>query len=195
MFRPIIKLIYRALGWKLVGPVPTVPKAIWVIAPHNTNWDLLLGIGARAETGVWIQYLAKKEIFTWYAGWLFRFLGGKPVDRKRATNLVTSVVDIINSHDTLHICITPEGTRGNVSKLKMGFYYMALRSGVPLILTGFDYDRKAVVLSEPLYLTGDYQKDMLPLYEFFLKIGGRRKDWLQKYADTGVIETPAEMKR
>jgi 1-acyl-sn-glycerol-3-phosphate acyltransferase len=187
MFSAFARWLFALRGWKVLGPRPTVPKGIWVIAPHNSNWDFPVGVGARAELRIWIQYLAKKELFTWYAGWLFRLLGGKPVDRSRANNLVDAVVDVLNQHERLHICITPEGTRSNVSKLKTGFYYMALKSGVPLILTGFDYPRKAVVLSEPIYMTGNFDADIRQVYDFFSRIQGKHKDWLIRYEETGLI--------
>ncbi|RCR70772.1 1-acyl-sn-glycerol-3-phosphate acyltransferase [Larkinella punicea] len=187
MFSALARWLYKVAGWKLLGVVPDLPKAIWVLAPHNTNWDFPVGVGARATTRVWIQYLAKKELFTWYAGWFFRILGGKPVNRSRANNLVDAIVDVFIQNEYLHICIPPEGTRSDVERLKTGFYYIALKADVPIILTGIDYPRKAVVLSEPLYMTGDYQKDMRPVYEFFSQIQGKKKEWLKRYEQTGLI--------
>ncbi|WP_128543893.1 1-acyl-sn-glycerol-3-phosphate acyltransferase [Larkinella soli] len=187
MFSAFARWVYRLAGWKLIGPVPDIPKGIWTLAPHNSNWDFLVGVGARAETRIWIRYLAKKELFKWYSGWFFVALGGKPVDRSRATNMVDVVVDVLQQTDRLHICITPEGTRSNVQKLKTGFYYIALKSGVPLILVGVDYPRKSVILSEPMYMTGDFETDMRPIYAFFSSIQGKRKDWLKRYEETGII--------
>ncbi|GAB3274752.1 lysophospholipid acyltransferase family protein [Larkinella harenae] len=187
MFSALTRWLYKIAGWRLIGPVPDVPKGIWVFAPHNSNWDFLVGVGGRATTRIWIRYLAKKELFTWYAGWFFRILGGKPVDRSRANNLVDAIVQVLDQSEQLHICIPPEGTRSDVERLKTGFYYIALKSGVPLILTGIDYPRKAIFLSEPLYVTGDFEKDMRPVYEFFSGIQGKKKTWLKRYEETGVI--------
>lgn len=47
------------------------------------------------------------------------------MDRSQANNLVDAVVDIFREHETMHIAITPEGTREDVKELKRGFYYMA----------------------------------------------------------------------
>ncbi|MGV3560614.1 1-acyl-sn-glycerol-3-phosphate acyltransferase [Larkinella arboricola] len=187
MFNAIARWLYKLAGWKLVGPVPTVPKAIWVLAPHMTNWDFPVGLGGRATTGIWIQYLAKKELFTWYAGWLFRILGGKPVDRSRSNNLVDAMADVLNQNEYLHVCILPEGTRSDVERLKTGFYYIALKANVPLILTGFDYPRKTIFLSDPMYVTGNYEEDMRPIYEFFSQLQGKKKTWLKRYEQTGLI--------
>ena len=180
--------LFKLLGWKVLGQPPYgVGKAIWVGAPHHSNWDLAVSIGARATMRFDISFLAKKEIFRWYSGWFFRALGGLPVDRTKANNLVDAVVEIFRENETMHIAITPEGTRDDVSALKRGFYYMALKADVPLILVGFDYPRKAFVIREPLHLTGDYQRDMEHFYDFYLTIQGPRKSWLQAYAETGEI--------
>lgn len=187
MFSALARWLFGLSGWKIAGNIPHIPKGIWVVAPHATNWDFPVGVGVRAELRIWIQYLAKSQLFTWYAGWFFRILGGKPVYRNKANNLVDAIVDILNSNEQLHVCITPEGTRSNVSKLKTGFYYIGLKANVPLILTGFDYPRKLVILSEPMYMTGNYEQDMRAIYDFFLQVQGVRKDWLQHYAETGEI--------
>ncbi|GHB72740.1 1-acyl-sn-glycerol-3-phosphate acyltransferase [Persicitalea jodogahamensis] len=180
--------LYKLFGWKVIGLPPyKVKKAIWVGAPHHSNWDLAISLGARATMQFDISFLAKKQIFQWYSGWLFRALGGLPVDRSKANNLVDNVVQIFQENDSLHLAITPEGTRDDVPVLKRGFYYMALNANVPLILVGFDYPRKAFVIREALYLSGDYQKDMQAFYDFYLTIEGPRKTWLNNYVETGEI--------
>jgi len=187
MFTALAAWLYKLAGWKTIGRITTLPKAIWVVAPHNSNWDFLVGIGVRALIRKEIQYLAKKELFAWYSDWFFRGLGGVPVNRHRSSNLVDAVAEVFQEHDQLHIAVAPEGTRGNVSRLKTGFYYMALKAKVPLVLVGFDYPRKAVVFRDPFFPTGEYEKDMITIYEFYRTIQGPHKDWLRKYEEGGVI--------
>jgi 1-acyl-sn-glycerol-3-phosphate acyltransferase len=191
MLGAITRWLFKMWGWQIVGPIPhDVPKAIWVVAPHTTNWDFPIGLGIRPTIHIWIEFTAKKELFTPAIGWLFRALGGRPVERSRNTNFVDAVAETFNRADRLHVCVAPEGTRSNVKKLKTGFYYMALKANVPLILTGFDWPRKLVVLSEPMFMTGDYERDMLPVYEFFSHVQGKKKDWLLDWERTGIIEKP-----
>ncbi|QDK82188.1 glycerol acyltransferase [Spirosoma sp. KCTC 42546] len=188
MLSAITRWLFKLAGWRVVGPVPDISKAIWVVAPHTTNWDFLLGLGIRPTIHVWIEYLAKSSLFTWYSGWLFRALGGKPVYRDKSHNLVDAMVAVFNSTERLHICIAPEGTRSNVSKLKTGFYYIAFKASVPLIPVGFDWPRKLVIIGTPLYTTGNYSADMIPFYEFFSQIHGIKKDWLKQWEETGIID-------
>lgn len=188
MFSTLARWLFKIAGWQLVGTVTTLPKTIWVLAPHTTNWDFIVGLGARAATRVWVQYLAKSSLFTWYAGWLFRALGGEPVYRDKSHNLVDAIVAVFNRHERLHVCITPEGTRSNVAKLKTGFYYIALKAHVPFIPIGFDWPRKLVILGEPIYATGNYEDDMVPFYQFFSQVHGNKKDWLKQWEETGLMQ-------
>ncbi len=187
----LFSLLYQLFGWGTLGHVPKdLKKAIWVVCPHWYNTDFLVGIGVRAYVGLKIGYLGKSTLFKWYSGWLFRGLGGYPVDRTKNNNLVDSVAETFKQNENIHIAIAPEGTRSNVSKLKTGFYFMALKAQVPFVLVGFDYPRKRVVFGGVIYPTGDYLKDMKPVYDFYLGIQGAKKEWLQNYEQTGEIPLP-----
>lgn len=193
MLGALLTWIYHRLGWKIIGPRPTVPKALWIVAPHSTNWDFPIGLWIRHELGIYIGFLAKSNLFTWYGGWFFRALGGTPVYRTKSNNLVDAMAETFTIRDVLHICITPEGTRSDVRTLKTGFYFIAQKANVPLILVGFDWARKTIVLSEPIYVTGDYQRDMLPFYQFFDSLAEPHKTWLRNWKETGVIPAPVSV--
>lgn len=189
MFRALASFLFRVTGWKIVGNYPRdIKKAVWAGAPHTSNMDFFICLGGRAELNMKIGFFAKSQLFKWYSGWLFRALGCYPVYRHRSTNMVDSVSAMFANYDTLHLAITPEGTRKDVERIKTGFYHIALKANVPVILIGLDYPRKSVFVSDPIYLVNDYQKDMKVIYDFFLTIGGKRKTWLRKYEETGVIE-------
>lgn len=188
MLRILTAFLYKAAGWKIIGKPPVeIRKAVWVGTPHTSNWDFIVCLGGRAEMKINIGFLAKSQLFKWYSGWLFRALGCYPVYRNKSSNLVDTVSQMFQQYDELHIAITPEGTRKDVDKIKTGFYHIALKANVPLILIGFDYVRKAVVVSEPIYLQNDYQKDMKVIYDFYLTIPGKRKTWIRNYEETGLI--------
>jgi 1-acyl-sn-glycerol-3-phosphate acyltransferase len=191
MLRSLIASLFRLAGWKVVGPAPReVPKAIWVVVPHTSNFDFFVGLGTRATLKIWIGYLAKKELFSWYSGWLFRALGGYSVDRSKNQNQVEAVVETFRANDTLHVSLAPEGTRKDVARLKTGFYFMALGAQVPLIPVVFDHAAKTVTVGKPQYLTGNYLTDMKVLYDFFLAEVKVPKTWLKEYALTGIIAEP-----
>lgn len=175
--------LYKLFGWKIVMDCPNdLKKGLFVVCPHATWLDFLVGLGARASIKLKIGYLGKEELFKPPFGWIFYALGGKPVVRSHSTNLVQNVADTFNKYDELRIAMAPEGTRKNVEKLKTGFYYMAYTANVPLILVGFDYPRKTVFISEPKKLSGDFQKDMKEIMlPFYKNIQGVQKDWIKNY--------------
>ena len=175
MFRAFSKLMFKLMGWEVEGHAPLdIPKYIVVIAPHTSNWDFIIGVLARSIVR-WsnVKYLAKKELFIFPFGIFFRATGGYPVNRTKHTRLVDNVVQLFKSKKTFAIAITPEGTRKKVDRLKTGFYYIASKAGVPMILVGFDYLKKKVIITEPLYATGDQEKDLEKLLAFFKSVTGK----------------------
>lgn len=188
MLNTFAAFLFRIAGWKIIGRPPhEIRKAVWVGAPHNSNWDFILCLGARGEIKINIGFLAKSQLFQWYSGWLFRALGCYPVYRNKSTNMVDAVANLFDQNQVLHIAITPEGTRKDVERLKTGFYNIAIKAGVPLILIGFDYPRKALVISDPLPLTGHVETDLKKVYDFYSGIQGKHKTWLRTYEKTGII--------
>ena len=61
------------------------------------------------------------------------------------------------------ILIAPEGTRKRVEKWKTGFYYIALKANLPILMVSFDYIRKEVKINNKFYPSGDIDKDFIEL--------------------------------
>src|SRR5687768_14288741 len=151
--RPLYELIFRLLGWKIKGSFPAgLKKYIVAIGPHTSNWDFMVGIAARSILRMKkTKFLAKSQLFRPPFGWLFRSLGGYPVERTASNDMVRQVAHLFESHDTFVLAIAPEGTRKKVDKLRTGFYYIAKAARVPIIPVGFDFKKKEVILGEPLF--------------------------------------------
>ena len=168
MMKMIYQLIFqKILKWKIDGKMPNNKKYIIVVAPHTSNYDFLIGLAVRSILGFKASYLGKKELFRFPFGWLFRKLGGYPVDRSKHTNLVDAVAAIFNEHEEFAIAIAPEGTRKYVKDWKSGFYYMAIKANVPLVLASFDYKQKTVFISEPYFPTTNKEVDSANILRFF----------------------------
>jgi 1-acyl-sn-glycerol-3-phosphate acyltransferase len=119
------------------------------------------------------HYLAKKELFDGPFGFLFRWLGGIPVDRSSKHNLVDQVADILSKHSDMMIAISPEGTRKKVDRLRTGFYYIAKKAGVPIVMVGFDFLNRRVLVSDALHTTDDPKADFDRILTFFTPIQGK----------------------
>lgn len=174
MIQAISKFILKALGWKVeLPPKPWPGKYIIIVIPHTSSWDFPLGLLVRAVLGEDIKYVGKDALFKSLFGFLFRWLGGIPVDRSRRNNFVDAVVDQIKEADDLKICIAPEGTRKRVEKLKTGFYYIAKGAGIPILLCKFDYGNKVIGVSDPFFPTNDIDADFAFIYDYFKGVKGK----------------------
>jgi 1-acyl-sn-glycerol-3-phosphate acyltransferase len=145
------------------------------VAPHTSNLDFFVGVLARAfiKEIKDSKFLGKKELFQPPFGWIFRVLGGYPVDRSRKSNLVDAIVEIFDSKERFIIALAPEGTRKYVGKLKTGFYYIAQKANIPIVMVGFDYVKKEVIISQPFYTGKSIKTDMPLIMKFFKGISGK----------------------
>jgi 1-acyl-sn-glycerol-3-phosphate acyltransferase len=166
------------MGWKSSGVFPYhLKKYVIIVAPHTSGWDFVIGVlfrkALRLEKA---RYLGKKELFDPPFGFLFRWLGGYPVDRSKNKNMVEEVTKIFNSHEEFGIALSPEGTRKRVDKLRTGFYNIAKSVNVPIVMVGLDFANKQVVFSEPFSVTKNQEADFEHILKFFRPIQGRYPD-------------------
>jgi len=165
---------YR-LGWTVKGEFPPQHKKYVVaVAPHTSGWDFVIGIMARSAIKMkHTHYLGKSQLFRPPFGWFFRMLGGTPVDRSSPHNVVDQVVQIFNAHDEYIVALAPEGTRKKVEQLRTGFYYIAKKAGVPIVPVGFDFEKKQVIIGEPLFPSENFDADIQVLLNFYRTIKGK----------------------
>lgn len=177
--RWLFELIFKLLGWKINGQFPPeLKKYIVAIAPHTSNWDFFVGVAARSLLRMQkTKYVAKSQLFKPPYGWIFRKLGGYPIERRSSNDMVKQVIELFNTHDHFILAITPEGTRKKVEKLKTGFYYIAKGAQVPIIPVGFDFKKKEVILGKPLYPSDDMKADFDHLYTFYSQITGKNPEF------------------
>ncbi len=169
----VAKMLLALLGWSVTGDRITTAKGIFVVVPH-THWeDFPLGLAVRAWLGLRVRFIAKKSLFAGPAGPIFRMLGGYPVDRSRRQGFVQAVVDIFDRHERFYVAIAPEGTRKKVDQLKTGFYYIALKAGVPMYLTAFNYERKCVEITGPVWADASNPDQYSEIEAHFRGIIGR----------------------
>lgn len=170
-------IFHKVLGWKLVGDFPRDLKKYVVIGAPHTSWkDFPIAILARNSFDVKVNFIGKASLFKPPFGFIFRALGGTPVDRSKRTNLVDSIVDVFNSKDEFRLALSPEGTRAKVIEWKTGFYYIAKGAKVPVVMFAFDFENKQIKVAEPYYLTGNMKADMNHIYDFYRDIKGAKPE-------------------
>ena len=161
-------------GWKVVGTIaPDVKKCVIIAVPHTSWWDFFLGIFSRGILKLEINYVAKKELFTFPFNYFFTWTGGTPLNRQKNENKVDSIAKIFTQKEIFRLAIAPEGTRKKVNEWKTGFYYIALKANVPIIPVAFDYGNKQVIYNKQFYPSGNLETDMKILKSYFNGVVGK----------------------
>lgn len=167
-------LLYKRLGWTVKVTEDHPDKCIICLAPHTSNWDFLLGqlyVGAR---GMKSNFLMKKEWFFWPLGPLFRRLGGIPVLRQKHTSLTDSMAEAAKQAQVFRLCITPEGTRSATVEWKKGFYFIAQKAALPILLYGVDYERRLIQCTKTIIPNGDLDAQMREIKLYFKDFCGKK---------------------
>ena len=177
MLTRLFVLWYRLKGWKVKGTIPPgITKCVVIAAPHTSNWDFVYSLATFQILNLPVHYLAKKELFKFPLKELLKATGGIPVIRSKSMNLVETIVEKFNQSEHLYLMIPAEGTRKRVEKWKSGFYYAALGAKIPILLGFLDYKNKESGFGEVLYPSGDIQKDLAIIKNFYKTKTGKNHE-------------------
>ncbi|KAA6331514.1 hypothetical protein EZS27_019878 [termite gut metagenome] len=177
MKQTICRFIYhQLLGWKKVVTIPLFDKCIICAAPHTSNKDLFIGKLFYGTIGQETSFMMKKEWFFFPIGLFFKTIGGIPVDRKQRTSLIEQMVSHFAESKKFHLAITPEGTRKANPKWKRGFYYIALKACVPIVLVGIDYKSKTITSNQVITPSGNVEEDIRKIKHYFKYFKGKHPE-------------------
>ena len=151
-------IYYHLLGWKTNVTVPNYDKCVICAAPHTTNMDLFIGKLFYGAIGRKTSFMMKKE-------WFFFPLG-----------ILEQMAEVFAKRPKFHLAITPEGTRKRNPNWKKGFYYIALKAQVPIVLIGIDYNTKTVTSTKAIMPSGDIEKDMREIKLYFKDFKGKHPE-------------------
>jgi len=169
-------LLYKHWGWKKHITVEHPDKFIICLAPHTSNWDFFIGQLFMRSEGIKINFLMKKEWFFWPLNIYWRHLGGIPVWRNKHSSMTDNLAETALHEKTFHLCITPEGTRSLNSEWKKGFYYIALKAQIPILLYGVDYNQRIIQCNDSFIPTGDIDREMSRIKSYFKKYKGKHPE-------------------
>ena len=175
------RLLFKRMGWSEQVTIPHHDKCIICVAPHTSNWDFIIGQLYYRSLGRTAGFLMKKEWFFWPLGILFRKMGGIPVYRSKKTSMTDTLAERIKEMERFELAVTTEGTRSKVTTWKRGFYFIALKAGIPIQLYDLDYKNKVIRCNKELMPTGDVDADMREIMEYY-------KNSNAKYPEKFAIE-------
>jgi len=171
----ISKFILYLLGWKIQSEFPKekIKKCIFIVAPHTSYSDFLIGRLAYFYLHINPKFLIKKTFFRFPFGPLLKAFGGMPVDRSKTRNLINQVVEIFNQNASVYLTITPEGTRKYNPNWQLGFYHIARAADVPVYLCYMDYKKRKGGIGPELKISGDIKKDFKIVEDFYKNMNAK----------------------
>ena len=119
---------------------------------------------------------ALKDAAAVAGGHVVRDLGGVPVDRSEARDIVRTMVAEFERRDRFILTIAPEGSRASSDRWKTGFYNIALAAEVPIVFVSIDYPSRQITVGPTLFPSGDYEADMKGAAIFYGMANGKHPE-------------------
>jgi 1-acyl-sn-glycerol-3-phosphate acyltransferase len=166
-------LFFRLLGWKYSLNIQIPSKCIICVAPHTSNRDFFIGMIFYKSIIGNPHFLMKKDWFFFPLGYFLKNIGGIPVNRKKKTSLSEQMVKLFDLKKQFRLAIAPEGTRKKNAEWKSGFYYIALKAHVPIVLAYIDYTKKEIGIFDIFSPTGNADKDIAEIKQHYKYVKGR----------------------
>ncbi|WP_196887747.1 1-acyl-sn-glycerol-3-phosphate acyltransferase [Aureivirga sp. CE67] len=178
MKRIIGSLILKLGGWKVKVDDEhyKIKKYVAVCAPHTSNWDFVFAMSFFFRERIKVRFFIKDSYIKGAFGWFFKSLGAIGVDRSKNNNLVDFAVSEFEKRDSLVLLVPAEGTRRRVEKWKTGFYHIATKADVPIAMGYLDFEKKEGGVKKFYRLSGDFEKDMQEIEDFYRNIKGKNPE-------------------
>ncbi len=168
--------VLKKLGWKIKGDFPDIKKSIIIFAPHTAHIDAFYGKFGITEFGIKYIFLSKKELFFFPMNIVMKKFGSIAVRGVKNKNAIFQVVDLFNNTDELHIVISPEGWIKKVENWNKGFYYMALKVKVPIVVAYLDYKEKEMGIKGVIYDIEDYNSVINQINTMYKGVSGKNPE-------------------
>ena len=115
-----------------------------------------MGLLYSRSIGMTCNFLMKKEWFFWPLGPIFKALGGIPVYRQKHSSMTDAMAETSKTADW-----------------KKGFYFIALKAGIPILLYGLDYEKRLIQCTKTLIPSGNLERDMRDIKLYFKDFKGK----------------------
>lgn len=171
------RAVLKSMGWKVAGSIPNEKRILIVAAPHTSNWDFVIGMGALLGLNAKIRWIGKHTLFKPGISWFFRWLGGIPVNRKNPASLIEDISNMIKKDRGLMIGVAPEGTRKKINRWKTGFLRIAKTTQSKILFISIDAPSKTIKIASTLFTpTEDKENDLEFVKSYFRNFKGINPD-------------------
>jgi 1-acyl-sn-glycerol-3-phosphate acyltransferase len=174
LLRAFGRFVLRFMRWRVEGEFPDLAKFVIAVAPHTSNWDFVVGMGAMFALDLDLRFLSKHTLFWWPWGYVMRWMGGVAVDRTSAHGVVGDAVAAFARSPSHVLAIAPQGTRRPGAAYRAGFLHIARGAGVPVLLATLDYGARCVRIGPMFEPSSDIEADLRKVQAFFAHVRGKR---------------------
>lgn len=172
----IERILLKILGYKITTKFPDVPKSILVFAPHTSYWDAAIGKLVLKVWRVPHHFLGKKELFRFPMVIVMRLLGAIPIRGIKGHNSIYDAVNLLGKKERMHLVICPEGKFAPTEHWNPGFYYMAVKAHVPVVVAYIDYGRREAGIKGVISDLSDKNKVYQQLAEMYRGVTARHPE-------------------
>lgn len=176
MLQSLSRQLLHAIGWTVRYDDPGARRYVLIVAPHTSNWDFPLGLLVSWAINLQANWMGKHTLFRGVMGPFARALGGIPVYRDDASDMIQQMAGRFARTDHLVLTIAPEGTRKHQSHWKSGFWHIARAAGVPIVMASLDYAKREVVIGEGFMPGDDREADFELIRAFYEGRRGKRPE-------------------
>lgn len=173
MLKRIAIILLKLLGWKVDLKITVPDKCVLIGAPHTTNWDFPYTILALTSMGIRFNWVGKHTLFKPPMGWIFKQIGGISINRRSSKSFMMSVIALFGEREKFILAIAPEGTRSKTDYWKAGFYTIANKAFVPIVLGCIDYSKKKIEIGKILMPTGNLEQDSTIISNYYMERQGK----------------------
>lgn len=168
------RMALRAMGWRIEGGIPDLPKLVIAVAPHTSNWDFVVGMATMFALDLRLSFLGKHTLFRGPFGAAMRWMGGIAVDRSNPQGVVDECVRAFAGAERRVLAIAPQGTRKGQGRFRSGFLRIARSAEVPVLLAALDYGERVVRLGPVVHPSDDLDLDLARIEAHFAPVRGKR---------------------
>lgn len=147
MLKNFSTIALNFLGWKVEGNPGLPGRYIYIGYPHTTIWDtpICVLIGFTIEN----QFLvAVKESFDKPAlRNICKRFNLLPIQRNASG--LKKLINTLKENKDLSLAMAIEGTRKKTEGIKPGFYVIAKRLNIPIIICAINWQNKTVAFFDP----------------------------------------------
>lgn len=176
MIKSLCTLVFKASGWKFENKIPDELKSfVFIGAPHTSNHDFIPAMAVAQLMRRHARFVIKDDWMKFPMNLIMKPAGAIGLNRRELKSGTASNTDIMaklfKDYEELVLMISPEGTRKPNPNWKTGFYYIAQKAHVPIVLGFADYRKKVAGMGLVIY-PSDFEKDMRTIMDFYRDISG-----------------------